>query len=380
MQRVLGVFAHPDDEIFCAGGTIADRVDAGAEARIVSLTKGEAGRISHVNLATRATLGKVRASELAEAGAVLGADTRCLDFPDGELADIDRAELVQATVEQIVDFAPDTVISFDSTGAYGHPDHIAACEVAVEACRVIDAGGTDCSPRRLLQATFPQRDQLLLQLIVDWLAALPERFKGGDAFVNAMLIFADSSSMLGFASDHLRIEWFPAGSFIVEQGEPADSLYLLLSGAVDVRRETDSGDLEPIGTIDVGGFIGEVGLATGERRNAHCIAAEDSAAFVLAPTGETSWKPRGGLLDERARTDSGTGAARPGTPGCDLRVDVSHLVERKFEALTRHRSQYPIESGLFPASMLNELLGEETFIEGWRSARPEAATSPDQWR
>ena len=155
MERILGLFAHPDDEIFCAGGTIAARVRSGAEARIVSLTRGEAGRISHVDLATRATLGQIRATELAAAGAVLGAETRCLDFPDGGLAAFDRRQLVDAAVDQILEFRPDTVISFDETGAYGHPDHITTCHVAETACATV-AGRTG---RRLWRTPSQPRDR-----------------------------------------------------------------------------------------------------------------------------------------------------------------------------------------------------------------------------
>ena len=43
--RVLAVFAHPDDETICAGGTLAKYANAGAEVRVVSLTKGGAGQI-----------------------------------------------------------------------------------------------------------------------------------------------------------------------------------------------------------------------------------------------------------------------------------------------------------------------------------------------
>ena len=55
--RLLGVFAHPDDEVFCVGGTFARCVEAGASASVVSLTRGEAGQIGDAAAATRRTLG-----------------------------------------------------------------------------------------------------------------------------------------------------------------------------------------------------------------------------------------------------------------------------------------------------------------------------------
>jgi LmbE family N-acetylglucosaminyl deacetylase len=42
--RLLGIFAHPDDETICAGGTFAKYASAGSEVRVVSLTKGEPAR------------------------------------------------------------------------------------------------------------------------------------------------------------------------------------------------------------------------------------------------------------------------------------------------------------------------------------------------
>lgn len=43
-RRLLGLFAHPDDEVFCVAGTMARCVQDGASAAVVSLTQGEAGR------------------------------------------------------------------------------------------------------------------------------------------------------------------------------------------------------------------------------------------------------------------------------------------------------------------------------------------------
>jgi LmbE family N-acetylglucosaminyl deacetylase len=49
---VLAIFAHPDDETLCAGGTLAKYASAGAEVRVVSLTKGGAGQIRDAGAAT----------------------------------------------------------------------------------------------------------------------------------------------------------------------------------------------------------------------------------------------------------------------------------------------------------------------------------------
>lgn len=347
---------------------------------IVSFTRGEAGRIRDADIARRSTIASVRESELAQACRRLGVtNTRCLDFADGSLESTDRAELVDAAVDLILEFEPDTIISFDETGAYGHPDHITVSEVSVQAAKAAAdparAGmGRTHAVDRVLHACFPQSDRLLLDLLVDWLTTLPERFKGTDTFVNALLMFADSSSMLGFAADHLRIEWFPRNAYVVEQGAVADSLYLLLSGAVEVYHE-HNGALTRIGLVEPGGFIGEVGLATGQRRGAHCITTEDSACFVFTADSDTDWKPRGPGPDEQVgspdhRSVDVRDRHQAGLDGAIVH-DVEDLVTQKVHALSAHRSQYTIAPGLFPESMLNTVLGTEYFYEVLRS--PDAA-------
>src|SRR4051812_9073898 len=79
--RVLGLFAHPDDEVFCFGGTIARCAEAGAVTAVASLTRGEAGQIRDASTATRGSLGTVRIKELEQATTALGVDqVTCLDF------------------------------------------------------------------------------------------------------------------------------------------------------------------------------------------------------------------------------------------------------------------------------------------------------------
>jgi LmbE family N-acetylglucosaminyl deacetylase len=109
-KRLLGVFAHPDDESFCAGGTFARSVAHGAEVMVVSPTRGEAGQICRAGTATRRTLACVREQELQRACQRLGIQhARCLDYADGTLKDIDQQVLIRDVVELLRRFRPDVV-------------------------------------------------------------------------------------------------------------------------------------------------------------------------------------------------------------------------------------------------------------------------------
>src|SRR5690242_7015292 len=94
--RLLGVFAHPDDQVFCVGGTLAQWAEAGCETMILSATRGEAGQIQDANAARRASLGAVREQELRAACARIGVKrVECLDYSDGALADVDVVTLAE---------------------------------------------------------------------------------------------------------------------------------------------------------------------------------------------------------------------------------------------------------------------------------------------
>lgn len=367
--RILGLFAHPDDEVFCAGGAISAATRDGAEALIVSFTHGEAGLIRHADIATRSTLGTVRAAELAASCAHLGvSNSACLDFADGSLGDAPREELIESAVRVIRSFRPDTVYSFDQTGAYGHPDHIAMSEVSIAAClasgdaAAFPDAGDPFSPAELLHARFPRCDRLLLQVLVEWLTGLDDRFRGTDEFTNALLMFADGTSMLGYASDHLDVQWFPAGSYVIEQGDVASSLYLVLSGRVDVIVEDDAGSTAIVGSVGTGEFIGETGIAAGAVRGAHCVATENTTCFVLSPHRPSNHAAHGVDVADAADTD---GFVTDEALSIDFEVDVAAHVPAKVRALAEHRSQYSLSPGLFPDGMLHELLGVEYFHRAW---------------
>ena len=70
--RLLGVFAHPDDETFCAGGTFARYAGQGGEIMVVSATRGQAGQIRDAAAGTRPAIAAVREAELRLACERLG--------------------------------------------------------------------------------------------------------------------------------------------------------------------------------------------------------------------------------------------------------------------------------------------------------------------
>jgi LmbE family N-acetylglucosaminyl deacetylase len=145
MQRLMAIFAHPDDE-GAIGGTLARYADWGVEVQLVCATRGEVGEISDPSLGTRETLGEVRQQELIDACDILGVDRiGFLDYRDSGMVDTpenndprafvqaDEAQAIGRIVEFIRAWQPDTVITFEPFGWYGHPDHIAASRLATAA-------------------------------------------------------------------------------------------------------------------------------------------------------------------------------------------------------------------------------------------------------
>jgi len=140
-RTVLAVFAHPDDESLACGGTLARLADAGVRVIILCASRGEAGSISDPALVPDGDLGGVRARELREAAAVLGAaDVIILDHPDGDLRWEDVSELHAEIVDAVQRYRPDAVITFAEDGLYWHLDHIGVHERTYTAVRSLGAG------------------------------------------------------------------------------------------------------------------------------------------------------------------------------------------------------------------------------------------------
>jgi LmbE family N-acetylglucosaminyl deacetylase len=356
--RVLGVFAHPDDETLCAGGTFAKYARTGAEVCVVSFTRGGAGQIRDAAVATRASLAAVRERELDAAGKELGlTQVRCLDHPDGGLPDVDPAVLLQQAAELIDEFDPDVVVTFGPDGFSGHPDHVAIGAAVTAAC----FQRRSTRPVRLFHCHLPRSRMLLRDRLAAWVVELTTRFKGTRDFVRALSVFSRETTALGYAADFVNVEWFPAGSYLIEQGEEATTMYFLLSGEVEIRREGADGRVSVVDRSGPGEFLGEEGIATGRPRNAHVVAVDDVTSLTFMAAGPPSV--------DRQRDDATPLLTRslPSGDRIDARVstciDVSDFVGAKIRATAAHRSQYPIDPAMFPDAILREMFGVEYFVQ-----------------
>lgn len=134
-RRIACVVAHPDDDTYGLGGTLA--LHAGSEIRVTVIltTSGEAGQIADPSLATRSTLAAVREAEDRRSWAALGLEPELhfLRYPDGGVADVPREDLVAAYIEILLAARPDVVVTFGPDGITGHPDHVAVGEAVTEA-------------------------------------------------------------------------------------------------------------------------------------------------------------------------------------------------------------------------------------------------------
>jgi len=170
-RRLAAVFAHPDDDTYGVGGTVALHADQGIEVTAVLATSGDAGRIFHPSLATRQNLGKVREAEDRASWAELGVKTALhfLRYPDGGLAGVPGDELVGRIVELLAEARPDVVVTFGPEGVTGHEDHIAIGQATTAAFHQARGRSTAEGFARLLYVAIPQSN------LDRWNALLRER-------------------------------------------------------------------------------------------------------------------------------------------------------------------------------------------------------------
>lgn len=135
----MSIHAHPDDQEFTVGGTLAKWARAGSEIVTVCLTSGEAGSNESTSAdMTRARLVPIRQEEQRQACRVLG--IKEVVFLDGEDGMLQASLALRREVTRVIRrHRPDAVVCGDPTVRFygnrylNHPDHRVAADVALDA-------------------------------------------------------------------------------------------------------------------------------------------------------------------------------------------------------------------------------------------------------
>ncbi len=145
-KKMLVVIAHPDDETFGMGGTLALYAHSGVEIHLICTTRGEVGEVAVEKLEGFSSIGELREHELRCAADVLGLrEVHFLGCRDSGMPGSDenkhpdafinapQDDVVEKIAVLIREIKPDVVLTFDPIGGYMHPDHIAVHKATVAA-------------------------------------------------------------------------------------------------------------------------------------------------------------------------------------------------------------------------------------------------------
>ena len=160
--RAMSMYAHPDDQEFSIGGTLAKWARAGTEIISVIITSGDAGSNDPARDGSyKKELADLREKEQLAAGEILGVkETIFLRYPDGELEPTialrkDLTRLIRQYKPDVV-FAGNPEAWFYGDDYLNHPDHRAAARAACEA--VFPSAGSRLMFADLLEAGYEPHD------------------------------------------------------------------------------------------------------------------------------------------------------------------------------------------------------------------------------
>ena len=193
---LLAVLAHPDDETFGMGGTIAYYARRGVDTYLICATRGEAGDMDPALLQGYDSIAERREAELRCAAGKLGLrQVIFLDYRDsgmpgspdnhhaGALVARPREQVAEEIARQIRQLKPLVVVTFDPIGGYHHPDHIAIHQATVHAFSLAgDPAAANLQdlpvfrPTKLYYQTIPRKFMRLMMRIMRLLGRDPHKF------------------------------------------------------------------------------------------------------------------------------------------------------------------------------------------------------------
>lgn len=164
MSPLFCIFAHPDDEAFGPGGSIA-LFSQKRPVYIICVTDGNANvSLKHD---TYENLGQIRKDELLQSADVLGVkEVFFLNFPDGTLSNNIYHEVAKRIEEVVIQYDTDTFLTFEEKGISGHLDHIAVSMITTYLFNRLPG------VKKLMYYCEPE--QIISQLREDYFIYMPE--------------------------------------------------------------------------------------------------------------------------------------------------------------------------------------------------------------
>jgi LmbE family N-acetylglucosaminyl deacetylase len=236
-ERVLSLSAHPDDDVFGAGGLLASLAGSAEAVRAVVLTGGEAQEAREEGSADPVT----RRREAREAEEELGIrDLLFWDFPDGGLSAA-KSSLIERLSREIAEFRPDLIVA--PSPCEIHPDHRAVAEAVYEIVATARAGDTDFELLKWVRIVFYEITQPILPNALVPLGGNADRKR------RAVEKFASQAAVRDYAGAVAGLNAFRA--LTLDGAGPAESFRVLaaqeaaLRSLAEFRREIGPGGVAP---------------------------------------------------------------------------------------------------------------------------------------
>ena len=234
-KRILSVLAHPDDEAFGMGGTLALYAMRGVEVFLACATLGEAGDIPPNFLRDHSSSAALRESELDCSADILALkqvfklgfrDSGMAGSPDNQHPDALVARPMEEAVERIADVMrqvrPQVVLTFDPVGGYFHPDHIRVHQATVLAFERVRQELHESDPQALARLYYHTMPKSSVRFAVFWMRLLGKdpRKVGRNKDIDLVEIASQSFPL------HVKINYRP----VLKQREQAAACHASQGG------------------------------------------------------------------------------------------------------------------------------------------------------
>jgi len=155
MASLLYIFPHPDDESFGPAPVLARQRRAGHDVHLLTLTRGEATSQRERLGYSKEQMAETRYREMQDVARVLDLSSlTVLEYPDGELAELNPLMLEDEIAAALHERAPDVVVTYPVHGISGHPDHLVTHAVVKRVVCALRRDGV-AYPKRLAFFTLP---------------------------------------------------------------------------------------------------------------------------------------------------------------------------------------------------------------------------------